>query len=298
MEQRQITSFDGTRIAYQVGGQGERWLVVANGYGGSFWAWEDLFALLTPRYRVLIWDYRGLYHSGMPEDPQRLTIADNCRDLDRLMQAEGIQRAVVCGWSVGVQVALEQFRRNPSSVEALVLINGSHGRVLHRSFEGRVAPLLLVPMLRTQALTPARVSAAALLPLRLIARSPRAVDIVAGLRLVTGKPRSVHIAMQDVLRLDQSRYARMIIAADRHDTEDMLHTVTVPTLVTSGSRDIITPPRVGRHIAARIPGAEHFVIPRATHYAVMEMPLLVANRIHGFISGRLDHPEPWQVTGP
>ena len=54
LQQKSIQSFDGTRIVYRVGGSGDRWLVVANGYGGSFWAWDDLVALLEDRYRLLI----------------------------------------------------------------------------------------------------------------------------------------------------------------------------------------------------------------------------------------------------
>ena len=50
-------------------------------------------------------------------------------------------------------------------------------------------------------------------------------------------------------------------------------------------RDIVTLPRVMRHIASRIPGAIYFEIPGATHYAVMEHPRLVANRIESFVRG-------------
>ena len=42
MERKTVTSYDGTGITYEVGGRGDRWLVIANGYGGSFWAWRDL----------------------------------------------------------------------------------------------------------------------------------------------------------------------------------------------------------------------------------------------------------------
>ncbi|MGR9053923.1 MAG: alpha/beta fold hydrolase, partial [Gammaproteobacteria bacterium] len=85
-------------------------------------------------------------------------------------------------------------------------------------------------------------------------------------------------------------YLTMARLADEHDTEDLLPRVEVPTLVTAGDRDIITPPRVARHVAATIPGAEYFEIPGATHYAVMEFPRLVANRMDSFVRARLDHP--------
>ena len=287
MERKSIKSFDGTGIAYEVGGRGDRWLVVANGYGGSFWAWRDLFDLLEDRYRILIWDYRGFYNSGTPADLGDLRIEDNCRDLDCLLEAEGIARYVQTGWSVGVQVALEQYRRHPDAVEALLLINGSHGRVLHRSGKGRlqgmVMPHIIGPWSRIASLA----GPGALAPLRFIARTPLWVKLFGLLGLVDGTPDSIHEALQAVLTLDWGVYLRMARLADEHDTEEMLPTVSVPTLVTSGERDVITPPRIGAHVASRIPGAVHFEIPGATHYAVMEHPRLLANTIDSFIKGNL-----------
>ena len=287
MERKSVQSFDGTHIAYEVGGRGDRWLVIANGYGGSFWAWRDLFAVLQDRYRLLIWDYRGFYNSGIPADLGNLRIEDNCRDLDAILEAEGIERYAMGGWSVGVQVALEQYRRRPEAVEALLLINGSHGRVLHRSGNGRltgmVMPHLVGPWSRLASLAGPR----ALAPLRLMARTPLWVKLFGLLGLVDGTPDSIHEALQSVLTLDWGVYLRMARLADEHDTEDMLPAVAVPTLVTSGARDVITPPRIGRHVASRIPGAVHFEIPGATHYAVMEHPRLMANRMDSFIRGNV-----------
>ena len=287
MERKSVKSFDGTHIAYEVGGQGERWLVVANGYGGSFWAWQEMFAVLAPRYRLLIWDYRGFYNSGTPADSSKLRIEDNCRDLDCILEAEGVERHVLAGWSVGVQVALEQYRRNPAGIEALVLINGSHGRVLHRSGDGlvagRVMPHLVGPWSRLATLAGPR----ALAPLQLLVRTPVWVKLFGLLGLVDGTPDSIHTALQAVLTLDWGVYLQMAKLADEHDTEELLPTVSVPTLVTAGSRDAITPPRIGKHVVSRIPGAVYFEIPGATHYAIMEHPQLMANRVDAFIRGNL-----------
>ncbi len=288
MQRKYLSSFDGTRIAYEVGGQGDRWLVVANGFGGSFWAWTDLFAHLLPHYRILLWDYRGYYDSDWPADPDRIQIEDNCKDLDCLLQAEGIQRYVMAGWSVGVQVSLEQYRRRPDDVEALLLINGAHGKVLHRSMGGNMAARLLMPALIKQlALLAPVLTPVALPPLRLFARSRVALPIISGLGLVAGKPPAIITALQSVLELDYRKYARLVLSAHEHDTEQLLPTVAVPTLVTSGGKDTITRPDVGRHVASRIPGAEYFEIPEGTHYMVMEFPDETAGRILRFLQQHL-----------
>jgi pimeloyl-ACP methyl ester carboxylesterase len=298
MREKTLTSFDGTRIVYQLHGtEGpddevarRRWIVIANGYGGTFCAWHDLLGWLGDRYRVLIWDYRGLHRSGTPADRARLRIEDHCLDLERLLEAEGIGRMVLGGWSVGVQVALEQYRRRPAGIDALLLVNGAHGRVLHRSLDGKLAALLLTPSVRSlRAITPA-LAPLLLPPLRLGARSPLSLRLSSLLGVVHGQPPSFRESLEAVLTLDYGVYLQMALLADEHDTEDLLPSVAVPTLVTAGDRDLITRPRVARHVASRIPGAEYFEIPRGTHYAVMEFPRLLANRIESFIRGRLDHP--------
>lgn len=290
MQERSLTSFDGTRIVYRVGGTGTRWLVVANGYGGSFWAWQEIFAALEQRYRLLIWDYRGFYASGVPDDPRRLTIEDHCADLEVLMEQEGIERMALAGWSVGVQVALEHYRRHPESVEALLLINGAHGRVLRRSGDALLSPHLVPAGIRAlKGVTPL-LAPLLLPPLRAFASTSASIQLISALGLVAGQPDAIKTALRSVLTLDFRRYTSMGILADQHDTEDLLPRVSVPTLVTAGDRDIITSTRVARHIADRIPGAVYFEIPGATHYAVMEFPRLLANRIESFIRGQLDHP--------
>lgn len=287
MIEKSIESFDSTRIVYQVGGKGDRWLVVANGYGGSFWAWTDLFSHLQDKYRLLIWDYRGFYKSGTPKDRDRLRIEDNCRDLDCLMEAEGVERMVLAGWSVGVQVALEHYRRRPESVDALLLINGSHGRPLHRSGDGRLSALIMPNIIGPWSRLMTVLGPVALPPLRLVARSSMPMKIFDKLGLVASAPESMETALQSVLTLDWSTYLYMASLADEHDTEDLLPSVAVPTLVTAGDKDIITTPRVARHIAEQIPGAEYFEVPGATHYVVLEFPQLMAERMDNFIRAHL-----------
>jgi pimeloyl-ACP methyl ester carboxylesterase len=280
MKETSIESFDGTRIAYRVGGFGDRWLVIANGYGGTFCAWDDLVERLRDRYRLLVWDYRGLHGSGVPANRNLLRIEHHCRDLDVIREAEGIERAAMAGWSVGVQVALEQYRRSPDSIEALILINGAHGRPLHRSTENPLRRGALSTTVRTLR-TLAPVLAPALLPpLRVLAAQPWSGAVLQKVGMFNGNTPSLTASARAILTIDYRVYTHMILLANEHDTEDVLGGIDVPTAVIAGDRDAITPTNVARSTADQIPGCAYREVAGATHYGLMEFPDLYAGYIH------------------
>jgi pimeloyl-ACP methyl ester carboxylesterase len=284
MRESSIESFDGTRIVYRTGGRGDRWLVVANGYGGTFGAWHDVLARLEDRCRWLIWDYRGLHRSAIPRDLARLRIGDHLRDLDRIRAALGIERWAMAGWSVGVQVALEQYRRAPDRVEALALVNGTHGRVLERSTGSVLARRMLPRALRGLRAMAPLVAPGVLPPLRAVAARRWSPALMRRAGIFNGDAASLGEAMRDVLTLDYRIYTHMILLADEHDTDDLLPRVRVPTLVVGGDRDAITPPPLSRRTAERIPGCRYQLLRGATHYGLMEQP----ERYAGLIGELLD----------
>jgi 3-oxoadipate enol-lactonase len=84
----------------------------------------------------------------------------------------------------------------------------------------------------------------------------------------------------ETIRFDH--YMKLLAELSRHDAEAVLPLVHAPTLVIAGGRDRITPSYSARRIAQQIPGAEYFVLPRATHYAAVEYPRQVVDRILDF----------------
>jgi non-heme chloroperoxidase len=68
------------------------------------------------------------------------------------------------------------------------------------------------------------------------------------------------------------------------DIRSRLKDYPVPALVITGSRDLLTPPRLGREIAKRIPHAEFEVVPGAGHMLMMERAEWLNDRIAAFAS--------------
>src|SRR5262249_14459793 len=129
-EERRTVAPDGTGIAYEVLGCGVNTIVLANGLGGRLYAWAPALEAFWKDYRIVTWDYRGLFASDSPKSKRKLSVAHHVEDIMAVLDAEHVDRAAFVGWSMGVQVSLDLAASFPERVAGLVLINGTHGHVL------------------------------------------------------------------------------------------------------------------------------------------------------------------------
>jgi pimeloyl-ACP methyl ester carboxylesterase len=87
-------------------------------------------------------------------------------------------------------------------------------------------------------------------------------------------PRQAHlVATRDAyLSLPTDVRRNFLIALQSMDFRAGLASVAVPTTVVIGSRDLLTPPRLGRVLSAAIPGARLVELPGAGHMLPYEEP--------------------------
>ena len=283
VEERRFVSFDGTEIAFQAVGQG-RPILLCNGLAGSWKAWSHQIQYFRDRYRLLSWDYRGLYESGRPIDPGAMTVAAHARDGLQLLREEGIERVAIVGWSMGAQVALEMFRLAPDKVASLALVNGLAGRPWDYVFNLNVVGRLLPPFLRGLRSAPRAIEA-------IVAQASRFPDAGAWIKRIGLAARTLDEGLfaalvDDFRTLDMETYIGLLERLGEHDAWDLLPQIDVPTLLITGSRDAFTPRSAAERMARRIRGSELMVIPGATHYAAIEYPEMLNLRLEKFLRER------------
>jgi 3-oxoadipate enol-lactonase len=103
---------------YMEAGAGEP-LVLVMGFGGDHLAWGLQIPAFAAKYRVIAFDNRGVGQSDAPDVPY--TTAMMADDAVGLMDGLGIERAHVCGVSMGGMIAQEIALRHPSRVRTLQL---------------------------------------------------------------------------------------------------------------------------------------------------------------------------------
>lgn len=277
-----VNAYDGARIRYFDSEEDLPAVLLANGLGGPVSAWHPYFERWRGVFRVLSWDYRGLYGSLLPHRAADLTVRAHARDVAAVLDAAGVETCAVLGWSMGVQVGLQFYSDNPTRVSHLALINGTYG-----------SPLGGVPLPFSHITLPPLVRRARKLHrigrsvVHAVSRTPLSYAMLRRLRMVAEGLSSERFyeMVEDFREVDLDLYFDLLTHLHLHDAERELSRIAVPTLVMAGSRDLLTPPWLARHIARSVPGAELFVIPGGTHYSAAEYPDQVAARFEQFVRG-------------
>lgn len=95
------------------------------GGGGDGTMWQAAgFVDALPGRRCLLFDHRGHGKSGKPENVQAHTIEEYLADAIAVLDAAGVARAVMVGYSDGSQLIFRLASRFPERVAAIVAIGG------------------------------------------------------------------------------------------------------------------------------------------------------------------------------
>ncbi|MCS6856226.1 MAG: alpha/beta hydrolase [Sandaracinaceae bacterium] len=276
-QEKRILSYDGYEITYHMVGKGTP-VLIANGLGGNVRAWSHLLRRFETTHRLITWDYRGLLRGAPPSSS--LSVATHAMDGIAVMNAEGIRRADVWGWSMGVQVALEIFRYVPQRVRSMVFLNGVAGSPLRWVEGGKWVAFSTLGLLKGVETFPWPLEKV----IHLLAPSSHMVDVAIALGLASP---TIDRALASRLiaffeELDLRAYAQTLKELARHDAHDVLDRIDVPVLVFAGGRDRLTPKRAIARMVRRLRRAKLVVVPQGTHYLAIEYPHFIAQRIVEF----------------
>lgn len=282
-----VSPIDGSPLFYE--SWGERGattpLLFCDGIGCDGYVWRYLRTDLADRFGLHP-HYRGHGRTAPPKDPARVTIEDLADDVACVLDDALVEKAVLVGHSMGVQVALETYRRHADRVAALVLVCGASSHPL-KTFRGSAALEDLLPIVQRWILrVPGVINRVTrtLLPTRLAYEVASRLEI----RRELVEPADFMPYLEGMARIDARLFVAMLSAAGQHSADDLLSSISVPTLVVAGARDGFTPPERSRAMAAAIPAAELLEIPNASHTAPIERPHLVDWTVRDFVARRVD----------
>jgi proline iminopeptidase len=255
-------------------------LIAHHGGGGigSLAEPKGTFGPLSDRFRVVVFDARGCGHSeGVPP----YSHAQWAADVDGLRQWIGADKVVVAGGSYGGFIALEYAVAYPEHVQAIVLRDTSadatnlelayenarnQDRVainwdnFHRYWSGQI---------RDDEDLKARW--AEIIPLYDYEYDP---------------VRSAERVESGIYRHESHNWCFQHNTPN-YDLKPQLPSVTVPTLVTVGRRDWVTPVSAAQTIASLMPNAKLVVFEKSGHSPQIEERELFLSTVRDFLEGAL-----------
>lgn len=244
-------------IYYEEYGKGD---VIVFTHGNSLFhgQWQPQVEEFSKTHRVLVWDVRGHGKSSLPAgevNPDSFS-----QDLIGLLDALNIERAVLCGLSMGGHISLQAAVRYPERVRALVLIGAPFTNSFNW-FEKWTVPLNLLSV--------------RLLPLETTAKLT--ADAVSKIT-----PATRSIVEQGFGFMTHDQFVRQWAGNLRMETKHDLHKVHCPTLILHGEKDTLVA-RQQKALAAGIAGAEFYSIPNAGHLTNLDNPQAVNQHIQQFL---------------
>jgi pimeloyl-ACP methyl ester carboxylesterase len=245
-----ITPVGKTRIAWYERGEGAP-LVMLTGTGSTMAEWDPaLLRLLARDRRLILFDYPGVGRSG----PWRGRSFDSLATATAgLIDAIGLGRVDVLGWSMGGFVAQRLAIEHPGRVSHLILAGtnpgGSHavlGSARAQAIDSEPDPSEADIL---HELYPPDRQAEGRRFLRRLERASQSGEIPDDFDLPAATVRA-QVAAEDPWLRSNRNYRQ-------------LGRLAVPTLAAAGARDPVVPPLNLRRIATRVPQARYRVFPGA-----------------------------------
>ena len=253
---------DGVPIHYEAHGPRENDsdmppILLSHGYGATSRMWDGQVAAFADRYRLVLWDMRGHGQSGDPADPTLYSHALTVGDMAAVLDACGIERAIIGGLSLGGVMSLAFHLAYPERVRALMLFDTGPG---FRNPEAR-------RQWNERAEARARDLEEKGLP-----------NLTGGAETRLGRHRSAQ---------GLAGAARGMLTMTDGALIGSLPQIAVPTLVLVGADDqhFLA---AADYMAAKIAGAQKAVIPNAGHAANLDQPEAFNRAVAAFLASLPD----------
>ena len=252
-----------TQFGYSLGfdesGGGEKTpIVFLHGVGSDKSVWHPQLAHFGAERRAIAFDYPG--YGDSDEAADGTTRDDFAAAVLAAMTALGIERAHLCGLSLGGVVAIALHHAAPDRCASLILADSfavhPDGQAIHDRSVAASADM--------RALSEARADVLIAQPADPAVR----VEVI-----------------ETMARIDASAFcigARAVWLADQRERAGEIR---APALVLCGTEDHVTPPALSRELTQLIPGARYEAIERAGHLTNLERPEEFNTLVGAFIRG-------------
>jgi pimeloyl-ACP methyl ester carboxylesterase len=226
-------------------------VVLIHGFPFSHKMWEPQLRVMPNNIYAIAYDIRG--HGSSDVGDGQFTMEIFVDDLIALLNHLSIEKAVLCGLSMGGYIALRTFERHPERVAGLILCNTKSEPDTNEAKVKRTAAMNLIKTEGTR-----------------VFGEYFAKDVFCS-KTFENKSDTIEFAKQ-IIRANSSLgiCGTQLALASRTDTTPILSAINVPTCIIVGEQDKLTPPSTAQTMHKKITGSELHILPNAAHMSNLE----------------------------
>jgi pimeloyl-ACP methyl ester carboxylesterase len=249
----QITRINNFNLSYDDVGDGNVPIIFLHGFPFDKTMWHLQLDSLQTLYRLITVDLRGFGKSN--DEETALSIDLFADDLIKFMDNLSIDKAVICGLSMGGYIALNAANRFPDRFEALILCDTQCN-----------ADTEEIKQKRYEAIEDIKINGAAGFNEGFI-KKVFSKDAIKNKKKLVAQLKTVAFSnsFQTICR-------GLVAIAERRDSCSGLSKIAIPTLIICGSEDEVTPLLQSEYLQANIKGSILKVINHAGHVSNLEQP--------------------------
>lgn len=215
--------------------------------------WSKQTEALKENVRVIAYDVRG--HGDSHSGTEDFSIELFVQDLISLLDELEIDKAILCGLSMGGYIALNAVENYPDRFRALVLCDSN---CVADSPEAREKRMKAIESIKENGVK------------KYVDDS---IEHFLAAENYTAKPRLVSEIRSMMVNTEQQTLEKTLQAlSNRKETCSKLSEIRIPVLIIVGKEDAITPPEAAKFIHEKIVGSVLSILPHAGHLSNLEKP--------------------------
>lgn len=247
-------------------------VVLCNGLGTNPYMWPGL---LDPdcEVRVVSWNHRGVGGSDRPLVKSHVEIEHFVQDGLSVMDHFGIDRAVLMGWSMGVNTMFELAVHHPERVAGLFAVAGVPGDTFATMLGPLHLPHFVARAITVNACRVAKYTGWAVTPLtQRLPVGPGLLKAIArtGFMFPMPDPDLAAVGVKEFLTTPVDWYAHLAISTSKHSRVP-LSRIKIPARFVAATYDVLAGARDMKTAAARLEEADYFEF-SASHFIPQERP--------------------------
>lgn len=261
---------DGVSIAYSAWGSGRQTLLVVPPFVTNLdatWAWPELasfYRKLGEGRRLVLYDKRG---TGLSDRTALGGLDARLSDIRAVMDAAGVERAILFGSSEGVATAVAWAALHPERTEALVLYGGAPAGSQRPGFTAAPSPEMwdsVAHLFQTQW------------------GGPVLIEVEAPSLADDSKFRQRWANFLRVSASPSTAIEALFVSRDL-DVSHLLPAVRVPTLIVHREGDRLIPAAAARALGSQIPNAEVVLLAGEDHMPMVGDTASIVTTVRRFL---------------